>query len=155
MESHIEHEFDDLTPLCVIPIDDPPIDVPTSTQPNPNTPHPEPDIGIQQPQPQPQPQPETVDASLPDPFDIEEEYVGVDDEHMYMPTPPTQPTAPTQSADNEQDDGVDNANAEVEVNDEIQRSFMCFTILNIQTLRRRLYFLTSHHSGKQSGIMPL
>ena len=51
VENHIEHEFDDLTPLCVIPPDDPPVDVPTSTQPNPNTPHPEPDIGIQQPQP--------------------------------------------------------------------------------------------------------
>jgi len=119
VENHIEHEFDDLTPLCVIPPDDPPVDVPTSTQPNPNTPHPEPDIGIQQPQPQPQP--ETVDASLPDPFDIEEEYVGVDDEHMYMPTPPAQPTQPTeppQPAENEQNEGgVDNANAEPEVND--------------------------------------
>ena len=36
---------------------------------------------------------------------------------MYMPTPPAQPTAPTQPTDNEQDDGADNANAEVEVND--------------------------------------
>ena len=59
---------------------------------------------------------------------------------MYMPTPPVQPTTPTQPTDNEQDDGVDNANAEVEVNDEIQRSFMCFTILNIQTLRRGTLF---------------
>ena len=88
VESHIEHEFDDLTPLCVIPPDHPPIDVPT--QPNASTQQPEP---TQQPKPTQQPEPKPVDASIPDPFDNEEEYVGVDDEHMYMPTPPAQPTA--------------------------------------------------------------
>jgi len=61
VESHIEHEFDDLTPLCVIPPEDPPLDVPT--QPNASTPQPEP---TQQPEPKP------VDASIPDPFDNEE-----------------------------------------------------------------------------------
>ena len=34
-----------------------------------------------------------------------------------MPTPPAQPAQRTQPADNEQNDGVDNANDEVEVND--------------------------------------
>ena len=78
----------------MIPLDDPPLDVPT--QPNASTPQPKPTQQpepTQQPKPTEQPEPKPVDASIPDPFDNEEEYVGVDDEHMYMPTPPAQPTA--------------------------------------------------------------
>ena len=107
-------DLDDLTPLCVLPpLDDLPLDVPTNSEPNPNiaSNQAEPNIGSKHPEPP------TVDASRADPFDNEEEYVGVDDEHVYMPTPPAQPAQRTQPADNEQNDGVDNANDEVEVND--------------------------------------
>jgi hypothetical protein len=55
----------------------------------PSQPDPQPE-----PQKQPDPQKQQPDPAVqqPDPFDIfdnEEEYVGVDDEHMYIPVPPT------------------------------------------------------------------
>jgi hypothetical protein len=51
---------------------------------------------VQQPDPAVQPEP----PNQPDPVDIfdnEEEYVGVNDEHMYIPIPPTQPSVNAQN----------------------------------------------------------
>ena len=87
-------DLDDLTPLFVLPpLDDLPLDVPTNSEPNPNiaSNQAKPNIGSKHPEPP------TVDASRADPFDNEEEYVGVDDEHVYMPTPPAQPAQRTAS----------------------------------------------------------
>jgi hypothetical protein len=47
----------------------------------------QPDPPVQPEPPQNQPDPPVVDI-----FDNEEEYVGVDDEHIYIPIPPAQPS---------------------------------------------------------------
>ncbi|PAN21293.1 hypothetical protein PAHAL_3G318700 [Panicum hallii] len=123
VESQIEQELDDLTPLYVLPpLDDAPPVVPTSSAPNPNTTsrHPGPNTACTEYEcagvsASHAPTAKEADASMPDPFDNEEGYVGVDDEHIYMPTPPAPPpTQPTQLADNE---SPPFPNPEVEVND--------------------------------------
>jgi len=125
VDSQIERELDDLTPLCVIPpLYDAPLDVPTSSHVHPSF-----DVHtssqLDPPLDVPTAQPHPADASDPDPFDNEEEYVGFDDEHIYMPTapapPPTQdgpvqPSHPTQPADNDNPTPPP-ANPEAEVND--------------------------------------
>lgn len=105
-----EHEYDALEPLCVLPPDD---DIPET------------DVGFSQHIEQldihfnhktgngasasevPNSKvPKAMEADAPEPdrepdiFDNEEEYVGVDDEHFYMPLPPAQPLP--QPADNAQ-----------------------------------------------------
>ncbi|KAG2662152.1 hypothetical protein PVAP13_1KG529901 [Panicum virgatum] len=76
VESQIEHELDDLTPLCVLPpLDDAPLDVPTSSHVHPSF-----DVHtssqLDPPLDVPTAQLHPEDASDPDPFDNEEEYVG-------------------------------------------------------------------------------
>jgi hypothetical protein len=103
-----DHEFDFLEPLCIIPLEK---DLPAQTQ----QPQKQPDAPMQhdpprhpdppsQPDPQPEPQKQPDPAVQPDPqkqqpdpavqqpdpfdiFDNEEKYVGVDDEHVYIPVP--------------------------------------------------------------------
>ena len=77
-----EHEFDNLEPLWIIPpdMDVAPIEPEPAKQPDPPM------------QPEPPKQPDPVDI-----FDNEEEYVGVDDEHMYNPVPPAQPSVNAQT----------------------------------------------------------
>lgn len=78
-----DDEFDDLEPLCVIsPVIDPPQ-------------HPEPPPKQLEPPKQAEP-PKQTDP-IPDIFDNEEEYVGVNDEHMYIPIPPAQPSLNAQT----------------------------------------------------------
>jgi hypothetical protein len=112
-----DHEFDHLEPLCVIAPD---IDLPNLPQPA-NQPYPpqqqQPETAqqsqtAQQPktahQPDPPKQPEPVDI-----FDNEEEYVGVNDEHMYIPIPPTQPSMNAQTDSSmPTNDETENATAE-------------------------------------------
>ena len=72
-----------------------------------------------------EPAAEEVDASKPDMFDNEEEYVGVNDEHMYMPVPPTepptqpptQPEAPNTASNDEENSAEGGIPLEAEVND--------------------------------------
>jgi hypothetical protein len=158
VESRIEHELNDLTSLCMIPpLDDPPLDVPTSTQLDPNTATRQSGPNITSTEYECAgvsasyvPAAKEADASMPDPFDHEEEYVGVDDEHIYMPTPPappptqdgpTRPTHPTQPADN--DSPPPYANPELEVNDADPEELHVLHDPEHPNIVKVLYFLTS------------
>jgi hypothetical protein len=113
-------EFDDLEPLCVLPHDTNPAIKPAAfSEQQLLLPYPE--LGMQpgpcmQPEPpyptNPEPQ---SDPSMPtksqgvaeeerDIFDNEEEYVGVNDEHMYISVPPAQPSMNAQPSLNTQSD---------------------------------------------------
>jgi len=80
--------------LCIVPpdIDLAPIQTEPAKQPDPPM-QPEPPKQADPPvQSEPPKQPDPVDI-----FDNEEEYVGVDDEHMYNPVPPAQPSVNAQT----------------------------------------------------------
>ena len=107
----VEHEFDALEPLCVVPPDDAAEleshDASKPKQPTSDAPE----------------NPEAADRE-PDIFDNAEEYVGIDDEAMYGEVPPTQSTefAQPQPFDDANINGTadpsdDFVNVEVEVDD--------------------------------------
>lgn len=117
----IEHEFDDLEPLCVLPPDAPIHAAPNEHESNLTG------AGVSASEVAVEtevPTAKEADASVPDIFDNEEEYVGVNDEHIYMPPLPAQePTQPSQPAHAEvpcppaNSDGPSIVNAEPEIND--------------------------------------
>jgi len=88
-------DYAELEPLCVIPPDD---DQPSQVNPPQKPEAPEPKKhNIEAPEPtknMPEPteattkEPDFEPAREPDMFDNEEEYVGVDDEHIYISVPP-------------------------------------------------------------------
>jgi len=92
-------DYAELEPLCVIPPDD---DQPSQVNPpqKPEAPEPkkhnieapEPTKNMLEPTEATTKEPDFEPAREPDMFDNEEEYVGVDDEHIYISVPPAQPT---------------------------------------------------------------
>ena len=130
-------DYAELEPLCVIPPDDEqpsPVNPPQATEPQKhNTQAPESSQNMPEPteaaaKEPPQPteagtkEPNVEPIREPDMFDNEEEYVGVDDEHIYISVPPTQPT-PNATAPQPVDNSSDYIRAEggvpleAEVND--------------------------------------
>ncbi|CAO2142307.1 unnamed protein product [Urochloa humidicola] len=90
-----EHEFDAVEPLCVVPPDEDVDNGDDHTEPEPTAAHQTSKTGdgasaskVAEEADAPEPD------RLPDMFDNEEEYVGVDDEHIYMPSANAQPSAP-------------------------------------------------------------
>jgi len=76
-----DDDFDDLEPICAIPPDENPDDNnPNSKDIPPGNPAAEPN------EPEPQPEPEFEPDREPDMFDNAEEYVGIDDEALFMPS---------------------------------------------------------------------
>lgn len=93
----LQHEFDELEPICMLPPDDV---MPAGSKLN--EPHesdapmpPEAQICSQSASKAG----EEADASEPDIFDNEEEYVGVNDEHLYIAIPPAQPSQPANNVE--------------------------------------------------------
>jgi hypothetical protein len=99
----------ELEPLCVIPPDDEqpspvnPPHKPQATEPKKhNTEAPEPTQNMREPTRAAAKEPKPTEAAAKEPdfepvreadmFDNEEEYVGIDDEHVYISVSPTQPT---------------------------------------------------------------
>ncbi|WVZ84632.1 hypothetical protein U9M48_031641 [Paspalum notatum var. saurae] len=106
----LEHQFDELEPFCMLPPEFD-FDVTKPTEPVPQQANGHPDVKPPAPVPEegnghddvkpPEPVPtddskagEEALVSKPDIFDNEEEYVGVNDEHLYIPIPPSQPPKP-------------------------------------------------------------
>ena len=91
-------EFAALEPLCVIPPDIC-TDNPNPTDSNVNQPTSKADDAPEVPM-EAEVDPELEPNREPDIFDNPEEYVGYDDEGMYMPIPPTQPPSSSQPHSN-------------------------------------------------------
>jgi len=89
-------QFDALEPLCVIPPD---IGNAIPTDSNVNQPSSKADDAPKVPM-EAEVEPELEPDREPDMFDNDEEYVGYDDEGMYMPIPPTQPHSSSQPHSN-------------------------------------------------------
>jgi len=119
-------DYAELEPLCVIPPNDEqpsPVNPPQATEPQKHsTEAPESSQNMPQPTEAGTKEPNVEPIREPDMFDNEEEYVGVDDEHIYISVPPAQPT-PNATAPQPVDNGSDYIPAEggvpleVEVND--------------------------------------
>ncbi|WVZ87679.1 hypothetical protein U9M48_034280, partial [Paspalum notatum var. saurae] len=138
----LEHQFDELEPICMLPPEydfnvTKPTEPPEPTEPMPQESNGHPDVKPTEPMPpddkcskSPSKAGEEAPASDPDIFDNEEEYVGVNDEHLFIPIPPCKPPKPADNglpldeADNENVNYADPAMAakgvfppEAEVND--------------------------------------
>lgn len=122
----VDHEFNALEPLCVLSFDEVIPDSHDRTQPTVAQHTPKTGDGASASKGANSKGPTTMEADVPEPdrdpnlFDNDEEYAGVDDEHLYMAGPSTQPSDNAQPDDGSTDPFADIGGIphDAEVNDQ-------------------------------------